>query len=159
MSAKGGYAAASPTGSDPSAKYFAHSAAGFSSPNNTVGNMPSTMVRCPRTQSGWHPPFGVGNVVGTSLISSIALSTAPFDKVSANLIASFVCIAFSFMVDLIIHAVNRNHDDCKRRAGIVRDNRQRSAELITPEHGVFVIRRVDHHVRMPRADSGAEILM
>src|SRR5258708_6689404 len=39
--------------------------------------MPSTSVRCPRTQSGWHPPFGVGNVVAASLISSITLNTDP----------------------------------------------------------------------------------
>src|SRR5438445_7464065 len=51
-------------------------------------------VRCPKTQSGWHPPFGVGNVVAAPLISSITLSTAPFETVSANLIASFVCIFF-----------------------------------------------------------------
>src|SRR5262245_51026162 len=39
-----------------------------------------------------HPPFGVGNVVGASLILSITPSTALFESVSANWIASFVCI-------------------------------------------------------------------
>jgi hypothetical protein len=68
---------------------------GVFSAKSAGGIMPSTSVRCPRTQSGWHPPFGVGNVVAASLISSITLSTTPFEMLSANLIASFMCIVCS----------------------------------------------------------------
>jgi hypothetical protein len=39
--------------------------------------------------------IGVGNVVAASLISSITLSTTPFEMLSANLIASFMCIVCS----------------------------------------------------------------
>src|SRR6266576_2186930 len=85
---------ASATGSEFSPKYCCHSAAGFLSPKSMLGIVPSISVRWPRTQSGWQPPFGVGNVVAAPLISSITLNTAPFETVSANLIASFVCIFF-----------------------------------------------------------------
>src|SRR5258708_33158310 len=63
--------------------------------------MPPTSVRCPTPHGGGHPPFGVGNVVAAPRISSITLSTAPFETVSANLIASFGCIFSSWTCTLI----------------------------------------------------------
>src|SRR5258708_23338746 len=63
--------------------------------------MPPTSVRCPTPHGGGHPPFGVGNVVAAPRISSITLSTAPFETVSANLIASFVCSFSSWNCTLI----------------------------------------------------------
>ena len=67
----------------------------FALAKSAAGIMPSTSVRCPSTQSGWHPPFGVGNVVAASLIWSTTLNTDPFEMVSANLMASFICIFVS----------------------------------------------------------------
>src|SRR5258708_35308724 len=116
-------------GSEFSPKYCCHCPAGFLSPNNIAGIVPSMSVRCPKTQSGWHPPFGVGNVVAAPLISSITLSTAPFERVSANLIASFVCIFFppgiAFPLSIttaersriraLRHSLGVSHDDGGRR--------------------------------------------
>src|SRR5580693_994870 len=45
ISAKGGYEPALPTGSEPSPKYCCHSPAGFLSPKNTPGIIPSTNAR------------------------------------------------------------------------------------------------------------------
>src|SRR6266446_261721 len=89
---KGGYLLVSATGSVPVPKYCCHCSTGFVSPKRISGIEPSINARWPSTQSGWQPPFNVGNVVGASLISSMALNTAPFERVKANWIMSFVCI-------------------------------------------------------------------
>src|SRR5258707_10044410 len=110
--------------------------------------VPWWSVDCPTPQGGGPPPFGVGNVVAAPLISSITLSTAPFERVSANLIASFVCIffppgiAFPFSITtpgrLRIRSLQHSlggvgHDDRSRR----REN-PRTMRVVHDAHDVLI---------------------
>src|SRR5712691_6693460 len=51
------------------------------------------------------------------------------------------------------------YDYRKRSSPIVCHDRNRGTELIATEHRVLVVRGEDHHVRMPMADSGCEMLI
>jgi hypothetical protein len=96
-------------------------------------------ARWPRTQSGWHPPLGVGNVVGASLISSRTLNNAPFEAVSANLIASFVCIFFLLF--------------CKRREFEYSSRREHGLSLqCCANYRLHPVLRFPNHARYARRD-------
>src|SRR6266481_9892919 len=47
----------------------------------------------------------------------------------------------------------------ERRSGIVSNEGKHATHLVTAQHGVLVIRGVQHHVRVPRANSRTEVLV
>src|SRR5262245_14534706 len=61
-----------------------------------------------------------------------------------------------FDSQLVVH---RDYDHGKRGSAVVAHTWQWTTELIAAEHRILVVRGEDHHVRMPRADSGPEILV
>lgn len=55
--------------------------------------------------------------------------------------------------------VNSNDNHGKWRSGAVGQLREQATELVVAEHRVVVIRSEDHHVRMPVANTSAEVLV
>jgi hypothetical protein len=66
------------------------------------------------------------------------------------------CLRLGFDGQLVS---DRNYDYGKRRSSVVRNERERSSELIAAEHRVLVIRGKDHHMRMPMPNTWSEILV